>query len=191
MRIIYMIAVFALGVLSVPTLSQAQDIFLRQDGGSSGSSSGSSGNSIYIPRTTKTYTPSPGSKKKSVKSVNKVFMPTPASSGLRSGGTSSRNNLDEVQRINIAHAQAQAQKNAEIVAARSISRQAERARIDAEIQAQYEKEQAMKEANGELPPEFRTDAASIQIGDDQKVYVKKPEGDKSLNKPARLFNVFE
>ena len=190
MRILYMIAVFALGAVFVPTYSHAQDIFLRQDSGSSGSSSGSGGNSIYIPRSTQKYTPSPGSKKKSVKSVNKVFMPTPTSPGVQRG-TSSRNNLDEVQRINIAHAQAQAQKNAEIVAARSISRQAERARIDAEIQAQYEKEQAMKEANGELPPEFRTDAASIQIGDDQKVYVKKPEGDKSLNKPARLFNVFE
>lgn len=190
MRILYMIAVFALGIVSVPTISNAQDLFLRQDSGSSSSSSG--GNSIYLPRNSKAYTPSPGSKKENVKSVNKVFMPTPSNPGITRGGTSSRNNLDEVQRINIAHAQAQAQKNSEIVAARSASRRAERAKIDAQIEADYEKEQAMKEANGgELPPEFRTDAASIQISDDQKIYVKKPQGDTNLNKPARLFNVFE
>lgn len=188
MRLIYMIAVFAFGMVSMPTFSNAQDIFLRQDNGSSGKSTGGS---IYIPRTSKSYTPSPGGEKESVRGVNKVFIPTPANSGIQKG-TSSRNNLDEVQRINIAHAQAEAEKNAKIVAARSESRRAERARIDAEMQKKYEQEQAMKQAeNGELPPEFRTDAASIQINDDEKVYVKKPEGDTNLNKPARLFNVFE
>ena len=177
------------GTIGFSVPSSAQDIFVRQgDGQREGGS-----NKLYLPPSTNKYTPSPNSNRTF---TPKVFtQPKASDAGISRGqGTSSRNNLDEVQRINIAHASRQAEQNQKIIEQRQQEWARIRAKADEDLIARVNAERLQQANNAtakeDLPPEFRTDAASIDVGE-QKIYINKGDDNKKLDKPNRIFNIFE
>lgn len=178
----YLVALLAMGaVFALPGKSVAQDIFLKQDRGSTSSDGGSK--KIYL-------TPKPGDlgKTRYTSSNNKRSLYNNAGRDHRRRAAPStvlhRNNeLDRIQQANIEGAQARAARNAEIVRQMQKKWEAERAAAD---------EAAARERMAEKAAQDQPSAAASGEGSGKDLTNAKylEETGKGMQAPTRTFNIF-
>lgn len=179
----------ALAVIAAPDLALAQKIYVPRD--NSNSSEGGEKRKLYIPQVPNQYSRSPGSQHSNVK----VFEPRNKTGYEKTAAEreAERNDaFDRVQRTNIELATKRSEQNMAIIKSQREARQKARqeSRIAYAEKKRMEMAQNEEGGNSELPPEMRTDAPSVNVGD-RKVYIHQDKGQDKPDIPPRIFNTFQ